>query len=79
MTDTSNAAIAVNGYHAHVYHDTATKPTAEQLAEQIGNKFSVKFGGFRDGPVGPHDRVDLQAAAAREDCRGDLITKVFYV
>jgi aromatic ring-cleaving dioxygenase len=60
MTDTSNAATAVNGYHAHVYYDIATKSVAERLAEQIGNKFSVKFAGFRDNPVGPHPIANLQ-------------------
>ena len=60
MTDTSNATTAVNGYHAHVYYDIATKPVAERLAEQIGNKFSVKFAGFRDNPVGPHPIANLQ-------------------
>jgi aromatic ring-cleaving dioxygenase len=60
MTDTSTAAIAVNGYHAHVYYDTATKPLAERMAEQIGSKFSVRFGGFFDSPVGPHPIANLQ-------------------
>jgi aromatic ring-cleaving dioxygenase len=60
MTDKSNAATAVNGYHAHVYYDTATKPVAERLAEQIGSKFSVRFGGFFDDPVGPHPIANLQ-------------------
>ena len=60
MTNPSSAAAAVNGYHAHVYYDTATKPAAQRLAEQIGNKFSVKLGGFRDGLIGPHPIANLQ-------------------
>jgi aromatic ring-cleaving dioxygenase len=60
MTDTSSAATAIEGYHAHVYYDTETKPVAERLAEQIGDKFSVKFGGFHDGPIGPHPIANLQ-------------------
>ncbi len=26
----------INGYHAHVYYDSTTKPRAERLAEAIG-------------------------------------------
>jgi DOPA 4,5-dioxygenase len=60
MADTSARPIPLNGYHAHVYYDAATRPVAERLAEAIGSKFSVKFGGFRDGPVGPHPIANLQ-------------------
>jgi aromatic ring-cleaving dioxygenase len=60
MTDASSAPAQVNGYHAHVYYDTATRPVAERLAEAIGNGFRVEFGGFRDGPVGPHPMANLQ-------------------
>jgi aromatic ring-cleaving dioxygenase len=60
MTDTTDAAIPLNGYHAHVYYDPATKPVAERLAAQIGARFSVRFGGFFDDPVGPHPIANLQ-------------------
>lgn len=60
MTDAPIAPIQINGYHAHVYYDAATRPLAERLAEAIGSKFSVEFGGFRDGPVGPHPTANLQ-------------------
>jgi aromatic ring-cleaving dioxygenase len=60
MTDAATKPIRVNGYHAHIYYDTATKPVAERLAEAIGSQFTVKFGGFRDGPVGPHPIANLQ-------------------
>jgi aromatic ring-cleaving dioxygenase len=60
MTDASSASTQVNGYHAHVYYDTATRPVAERLAEAIGNSFRVEFGGFRDGPAGPHPMANLQ-------------------
>jgi aromatic ring-cleaving dioxygenase len=56
----STSVIQINGYHAHVYYDTTTKPSAEQLAEAIGNQFPVKFGGFFDEPVGPHPVANLQ-------------------
>ena len=60
MPNPSSAPIQINGYHAHVYYSVETKPAAERLAETIGNKFSVEFGGFRDGPVGPHPIANLQ-------------------
>jgi aromatic ring-cleaving dioxygenase len=60
MTDAMNVPTAVNGYHAHIYYDAATRPVAERLAEAIGSKFHVEFGGFRDGPVGPHPIANLQ-------------------
>jgi aromatic ring-cleaving dioxygenase len=60
MTDQSNAPIHINGYHAHVYYDVSTRPIAERLAEAVGSKFPVRFGGFRDGPVGPHPISNLQ-------------------
>jgi aromatic ring-cleaving dioxygenase len=60
MTTESTMAASLSGYHAHVYYDTATRPVAERLAAAIGSKFPVAFGGFRDGPVGPHPIANLQ-------------------
>ncbi len=60
MTETTNKPIPLNGYHAHVYYDAATRPAAERLAAAIDGKFRVEFGGFRDGPVGPHPIANLQ-------------------
>jgi aromatic ring-cleaving dioxygenase len=60
VTDASSLPIQVNGYHAHVYYDAATRPAAERLAKAIGNNFRVEFGGFQDGPVGPHPIANLQ-------------------
>jgi DOPA 4,5-dioxygenase len=49
------------GYHAHVYYDPAeTKPKAERLCAALGGKYPVEFGGFRDGPVGPHPVANVQ-------------------
>src|SRR5438445_9742283 len=49
------------GYHAHIYYDPArTRSTAERLCAVIGEKFKVEFGGFRDGPVGPHPVANAQ-------------------
>jgi DOPA 4,5-dioxygenase len=42
------------GYHAHVYFDAATRPTAERLRDAILSKFTVEAGIFADEPRGPH-------------------------
>jgi aromatic ring-cleaving dioxygenase len=44
----------LKGYHAHVYFDAATRPTAERVREAIVAKFPVKAGPFADEPRGPH-------------------------
>ncbi len=50
----------IDGYHAHVYYDTDSRATAEQLAEAITDKFAVELGGFFDEPIGPHPVANLQ-------------------
>ena len=44
----------VQGYHAHVYFDSATRGVAERLRDSLINKFTVEPGGFSDDPIGPH-------------------------
>jgi len=51
--------IQIDGYHAHVYYDAATRPIAEQLAAAVADKFTVEIGGFFDEPVGPHPIANL--------------------
>jgi aromatic ring-cleaving dioxygenase len=60
MTNPTNEPGRINGYHAHIYYGAATRPIVERLAAAIGSKFRVKFGGFHDGPVGPHPIANLQ-------------------
>jgi len=60
VTNASSVPVQVTGYHAHVYYDSTTRPAVERLAEAVGNNFRVEFGGFRDGPVGPHPVANLQ-------------------
>lgn len=49
----------IAGYHAHVYYDTDSRATAEQLAAALTDKFAVEFGGFFDEPVGPHPVANM--------------------
>ena len=44
----------IKGYHAHVYYDAATKPTAERVRDALLAKFKVEAGAFSDAPIGPH-------------------------
>ena len=43
----------LKGYHAHVYYDAGTRPTAERLRNMIIGRFAVKPGAFSDEPIGP--------------------------
>jgi aromatic ring-cleaving dioxygenase len=60
MNNQPTSTARIDGYHAHVYYDAATRPAAEKLAEAIGDQFRVRFGGFFDKPVGPHPVGNLQ-------------------
>jgi DOPA 4,5-dioxygenase len=44
----------IKGYHAHVYYNAGTKPTAARLRDTIVSKFVVEPGAFSDEPRGPH-------------------------
>jgi len=50
----------INGCHAHVYYDTDSHASAEQLATAITEKFAVELGGFFDEPTDPHTLPNLQ-------------------
>ena len=55
MSDAAEKSVQNLGYHAHIYYDPAkTKPIAERVCAQVGDKFRVEIDGFRDAPVGPH-------------------------
>jgi len=44
----------IEGYHAHIYYNPATRATAEWLRQGIGERFEAKLGSWHDEPVGPH-------------------------
>ena len=53
----------IESYHAHVYFDGAEgRDRAAILREQIGERFSVQMGRWRDQPVGPHPMAMYQVA-----------------
>ena len=52
----------INGYHAHVYYDAASKPAAAALRLAVARTFDVIVGAWHDQPVGPHPRWSYQLA-----------------
>ncbi len=54
----------IEGYHAHVYYDAATRPVAERLRQAMGERFAVTLGRWHDNPVGPHPTSMYQVAFA---------------
>ena len=57
----------IQGYHAHVYYEPATRGDAERLRNEIGSRFAVALGSWHDVPVGPHSRAMYQVAFAVEE------------
>ena len=54
MTEAFADPERIEGYHAHIYYDTASRPTAERLRQAIGARFEARVGNWHDEPVGPH-------------------------
>lgn len=47
-------------YHAHIYYDEASRPTAARIREEIERRFNVVMGRWREEPVGPHPQPMYQ-------------------
>jgi aromatic ring-cleaving dioxygenase len=54
----------IEGYHAHIYYDPATRTKADRLRQGIGERFEAKLGNWHDEPVGPHPVSMYQVAFA---------------
>jgi aromatic ring-cleaving dioxygenase len=54
MADTSNTAVKIDGYHAHVYFEAATRARAAQLRESVAAALGVSCRELSDEPRGPH-------------------------
>jgi DOPA 4,5-dioxygenase len=58
---------SIESYHAHVYYDTASRPAAAGLRDQIQSLFTVEMGRWRDEPVGPHPQAMYQVAFGADE------------
>ena len=67
MAETFADAGSIEGYHAHVYYDPATRPVAERIRQALGAQFTVQLGRWHDAPVGPHPSSMYQVAFAADE------------
>jgi aromatic ring-cleaving dioxygenase len=70
MSDPSTDPSRIKGYHAHVYYSPQTRPVAERLRAEIGERFDARLGSWHDEPVGPHPVSMYQVAFAGEEFSG---------
>lgn len=54
-------------YHAHVYFDEASKESARDLCNTVGNRFNLKVGRFHEKLVGPHPMWSCQITFGKKD------------
>lgn len=53
----------IASYHAHIYFDPETqRGDAMAIREAAAERFAVRMGTVRDGPVGPHSKAMYQIA-----------------
>ena len=67
MADAVTDRSRIEGYHAHLYYDPETRPTAARLRTAIGGRFEGRIGSWHDEPVGPHPVAMYQVAFAVEE------------
>jgi len=57
----------IQGFHAHIYYDPATREVAARVREGLGARFRVQLGRWHDEPVGPHPKSMYQVAFSPEE------------
>jgi len=67
MTEGFSEVARIEGYHAHIYYEPATRGIAERLRQAIGERFAARLGRWHDAPVGPHPTSMYQVAFAVEE------------
>lgn len=63
---------AIDGWHAHVYYDAATRDRAATLRDWVAARYTTQLGRWHDIPVGPHPQAMYQIAFANEVLPGLL-------
>lgn len=59
-------AADIRDYHAHVYFDASTRPTAQRIHDALAHDFGLDVGALHERPVGPHARPMFQATIPPE-------------
>jgi DOPA 4,5-dioxygenase len=68
MTETPQDVATIQAWHAHVYYDVTTRPAADRLRAQVGERFpTARLGRWHDAPVGPHPTSIYQIAFTPDD------------
>jgi DOPA 4,5-dioxygenase len=56
----------VRGFHAHVYFDVVTRPTAERIRNELAHHLGVRVGALHERPEGPHAKPMFQVTITPE-------------
>jgi aromatic ring-cleaving dioxygenase len=66
----TNMRPQIDGYHAHVYYEPASRAAAVRLTAALAAQFAVEVGGFFDAPVGPHPIPQVQIIFGQAEFAG---------
>ena len=59
-------AADIRGFHAHVYFDAITRPTAERIHDALARHSGLEVGPLCEGRVGPHTKAMFQVTIPPE-------------
>jgi DOPA 4,5-dioxygenase len=59
-------AADIRGFHAHVYFEAITRPTAERIRDALARHLGLEVGALHERPVGPHAKAMFQVTITPE-------------